>query len=61
MCVKVCPAKAVSMNGNVVVIDQKTCVEYGPECEEICVEKCPRNIFRYYRPSKEEEIEVAAG
>jgi electron transport complex protein RnfB len=47
MCVKVCPAKAVSMEGNLVVIDQKKCIEYGPECEEICVEKCPRNIFRY--------------
>jgi electron transport complex protein RnfB len=61
MCVKVCPAKAVSMEGNLVVIDQKKCIEYGPECKEICVEKCPRNIFRYYRPSKAEEMEVATG
>jgi len=63
MCVKVCPAKAVGLEDNVVVIDQKTCIEYGPECKEICVEKCPRNIFRCYRPGKpaEEQIEVAAG
>ena len=50
MCVKACPAEAVSMEGNVVRIDHKKCMEYGSECEEICVEKCPRDIFRYYRP-----------
>lgn len=63
MCVKVCPAKAVSLEDNVVVIDHKKCIEYGPECEEICVEKCPRNIFRYYRPSEEaeEQIQAVAG
>ena len=63
MCVKVCPAKAVSLEDNVVVIDHKKCIEYGPECEEICIEKCPRNIFRYYRPSEkaEEQIQAVGG
>jgi electron transport complex protein RnfB len=54
MCVKVCPAKAVRMEDNVVAIDHKACIAYGPECKEVCVEKCPRKIFRYYnlRPSR---------
>ncbi len=53
MCIKVCPAKAVSMNDGIVNIDNKLCTDYGPECGEICVEKCPRNIFRYFSPPKE--------
>ncbi len=47
-CVKVCPAEAVSMEGGLVKIDHQKCIEYGPSCEEICAEKCPRNIFRRY-------------
>jgi len=62
ICVKVCPAKAVSLENNVVVIDHNKCIEYGPECEEVCVEKCPRDIVRYYRPTEkgEEEVQAAA-
>ena len=48
MCVKACPAGAVSYEDNKVVIDHKACIEYGPSCEEACVEKCPRDIFRIY-------------
>lgn len=48
MCVKVCPAKAVSMEDNIVKIDHKACMEYGPACNEVCVEKCPRKIVRYF-------------
>jgi len=51
MCVKVCPAKAVTLEDGIIKIDHKKCVEYGPECKEVCVEKCPQKIFRYYRPS----------
>jgi electron transport complex protein RnfB len=51
MCVKVCPAKAVKMEDDVVSIDHKVCMDFGPECKEICVEKCPRGIFRYFQPS----------
>ncbi len=54
LCVKVCPAKAVSFEGDIVRIDQKKCIDFGPDCKEICVEKCPRHIFRYYRRSKAE-------
>jgi electron transport complex protein RnfB len=52
MCVKACPAKAVSLEDNRVIIDHKACMAYGPECGEACVEKCPRDIFRHYRPEQ---------
>jgi electron transport complex protein RnfB len=55
MCVKVCPAKAVSMEDNLVVIDHNACTAYGPECKEVCVEKCPRKIFRHYPPEEASE------
>lgn len=60
MCVKVCPAKAVSLEDNVVVIDHEACVAYGPQCGEVCVEKCPRKIFRHYPPEKAEEERLQA-
>ena len=49
MCVKVCPADAVTYENDLVQIDHKACIEYGASCEEICVSKCPRDIFRYYQ------------
>jgi electron transport complex protein RnfB len=48
MCVKKCPAEAVTMENGLVQIDHKKCLEYGPSCEEVCVEKCPRDIFKIY-------------
>jgi electron transport complex protein RnfB len=48
MCVKVCPADAVTYEDNLVKIDHKACIDYGPSCEEICVTKCPRDIFLPY-------------
>lgn len=62
MCVKSCPAEAVSLEDNKVMIDHKKCKEYGPECGEICVEKCPRDIFRIFHaePGGQEIEEVAA-
>ncbi len=48
MCVKVCPADAVSYENGLVKIDHKACIAYGTSCEEICVSKCPRDIFRHY-------------
>jgi electron transport complex protein RnfB len=50
MCVKVCPAKAVRIQDNVVMVDHKICMEYGPDCNEVCVEKCARGIFRKFSP-----------
>jgi len=58
MCVKACPAEAVSIEDNKVRIDHKKCLAYGPECGEVCVEKCPRDIFRYYQ--EREKIEQKA-
>jgi electron transport complex protein RnfB len=49
MCVKVCPANAVTYVDNIVKIDHKACIAYGPGCEEVCVSKCPRDIFRHYQ------------
>ena len=60
MCVKVCPAKAVSLENNIVQIDYEKCIEYGPECGEVCVEKCPRDIFRHYRAGEDKKIQAAA-
>ncbi len=48
MCVKVCPAKAITYEDSQIRIDHKACSEYGAECKEICVEKCPRHILRIY-------------
>ncbi len=48
MCVKACPAKAVTLEDGIVKIDYKKCVDYGPDCGEACVEKCPQKIFRKY-------------
>jgi electron transport complex protein RnfB len=50
MCVKVCPAKAVSLENNIVKIDHEKCISYGDACETVCVEKCPRNILRPFKP-----------
>ncbi|MFN3535126.1 MAG: RnfABCDGE type electron transport complex subunit B, partial [Desulfatiglandales bacterium] len=60
MCVKVCPAKAVSMEDGIIRVDQKTCTEYGPDCKEICVEKCPRGIFRYFYQAPEGKLAKSA-
>jgi len=49
MCVKVCPAKAVSIEEGLVKIDHEKCIQYGESCEEICVKKCPRKIFRPFK------------
>lgn len=45
-CVRSCPAKAVSMKDNLIVIDHDICLSYGEECGMACVRDCPRDIFR---------------
>ncbi len=61
MCVKACPAGAVSIENDVVRIDHEKCLAYGPDCQEACVAKCPRNIFRPFRKEfkKAGELEAA--
>jgi electron transport complex protein RnfB len=61
MCVKVCPADAVTYENNLVNIDHKACIEYGPACEEICVTKCPRDIFIPYEGRDVVAREAASG
>ena len=48
MCVKKCPAEAIAYADGLIKIDHPKCIAHGPECQEICVEKCPRNIMRKY-------------
>jgi electron transport complex protein RnfB len=60
MCVKACPAEAVTLEDNIVRIDHQKCMDYGPECGEVCVEKCPRNIFRHFRPAEIAEQKIQA-
>jgi electron transport complex protein RnfB len=50
ICVKACPAQAVTVDEKGVNIDQPKCLAYGPDCKEICAEKCPRSIFRSFHP-----------
>jgi len=59
ICVKVCPAGAVALENGIIKIDHQKCLDFGPECGEICVEKCPRNIFRSYSKG-ESSIQQAA-
>ena len=48
-CIKTCPAKAVRLEDNRIVIDHLLCLSYGPICEEACVGTCPRHILRSTR------------
>lgn len=61
LCVKVCPAQAVTHVGGLIVIDHKACIAHGPSCEEVCVAKCPRDIFRKYEGPKTIARNVADG
>ncbi len=46
LCIKKCPAKAVSLQDNIIKIDHATCLAYGDSCEKACVSACKRNIFK---------------
>jgi len=60
ICVKSCPAKAVSLEDGLIKIDHEKCVAYGPECETVCVEKCPRNIMRAFTPGNQQSARQSA-
>lgn len=51
-CIKKCPANCITQENDIIVIDHKACLAYGPSCEEVCVEKCPRNILRCLSPDQ---------
>ena len=62
-CVKACPAKVISQVDGKIQIDQDNCLAYGPDCAEVCVDVCPRDILRLLCPvaiSAKEEREAAA-
>jgi electron transport complex protein RnfB len=42
VCIKKCPADAISEVRGVVTIDQEKCMEYGPACEEACIKACKK-------------------
>lgn len=45
-CVRKCPAEAITVNDNRIEIDHAKCMGYGPGCDEVCVDACPRSILR---------------
>lgn len=51
-CIKKCPAQCIRLEDDRIVIDHKACLDYGPSCEEVCVEKCPRKILRCLNPEQ---------
>jgi electron transport complex protein RnfB len=58
MCIKACPAGAVDWKEGAIVIDHARCIEYGTECAEACVAKCPRHIFRRCGPQSVQEADA---
>ena len=46
-CAKACPAEAITRLGpfGAMEIDQRVCLDYGPDCGRICAKACPRNII----------------
>lgn len=60
-CIRKCPAKAISEVDGVVTIDQKTCMEYGPGCEEVCISACKKvHILQSFELDKIKTIKEAA-
>lgn len=64
-CIRKCPATAISSKDERIEIDQKVCLAYGPDCNEACVDACPRNILRPLDPvikerKEKERAEAAA-
>lgn len=59
LCEKKCPADAITLKNNRIEIDYKKCMEYGPECEQICIKTCKRGIMRPLRSAKEEMAHAA--
>ena len=59
-CVKTCPAKALSLIGNRIEVDQAACLAYGDACREACVESFPRTILRRQFAPQRAESELTA-
>lgn len=55
-CVKACPGKAINTIDSRIEVDHIKCLNYGPECEEVCVKECPRHILRVTCVPLDEQI-----
>jgi electron transport complex protein RnfB len=56
LCIKKCPAHAISEVDGVVTIDHEKCMDYGPDCDEVCVSACKkRHILQRFRLSVTEK------
>ncbi len=58
-CIKACPAKAIANIDGRIVVDQQKCLSYGADCQEACIETCPRNILRPLCATLENTIHIA--
>ncbi len=48
-CIKKCPADAFSLDENgMIQVDHVKCNAYGPDCNELCIDACPRDIVLPY-------------
>lgn len=56
-CVRKCPAKAITSDTGRIEINHESCMAYGPDCNEVCADVCPRKILRCTVP---ELIEIKA-
>ncbi len=45
LCIKACPADAISLVDGLVKVEHQTCIDYGPSCDEACIEVCPTEII----------------
>jgi electron transport complex protein RnfB len=59
LCQKKCPAKAITLKNNRIEIDHKKCMEYGPECNQVCVKTCKRGIMEPFRRIEDEMADAA--
>ena len=54
-CVAKCPAEAIVWDGATIKIQHETCLAYGPECKEVCVDICPSTILHRIGQAPEPE------
>ena len=60
-CIRKCPADAISEIDGVVTVDHKKCMEYGPECEEVCISACKKiHILQRFELDQEKRLKEAA-
>lgn len=59
-CIRKCPAKAISEVGGVVTVDHKICMDYGPDCEEVCISACKKvHILQRFELDQEKRLKEA--